>query len=226
MARSRWAARCASSPSSRASRRSSGQVHVVGLRHRAWLFNELVEGVVNVPLVPDTLALRASAFYEFDDGYFDKGLGPETAPPTAILTHVGSMKYYGGQIALRFEPLRDSPSPRGSCTSGPTQDGVPVRLRHGQQSRAARGLQSQSGRHRQMVAGEPHDQLHGAVRQLRVLDRLLRSQDLRDRGRHRRDAVLPRHCQPDCEPHHARKGPAALRAGSPLFLHVLRDPCS
>lgn len=82
-----------------------GQVHVLGSDTDHGSFNQLVEGVVNVPVVPDTLALRASAFYEFDDGYFDKGLGPETAPPTAILTHVGSMKYYGGQIALRFEPV-------------------------------------------------------------------------------------------------------------------------
>lgn len=82
-----------------------GQVHVLGSDTDHGSFNQLVEGVVNVPVVPDTLALRASAFYEFDDGYFDKGLGPESAPPTAILTHVGSMKYYGGQIALRFEPV-------------------------------------------------------------------------------------------------------------------------
>src|SRR5437879_3481603 len=82
-----------------------GEVHVLGSDTEHGSFNQLVEGVVNVPLVPDMLALRASAFYEFDDGYFDKGLGPETAPPTATLRHLGSMKYYGGQIALRFEPV-------------------------------------------------------------------------------------------------------------------------
>ena len=82
-----------------------GEVHVLGSDTDHGSFNQLVEGVVNVPLVADTLALRASAFYEFDDGYFDKGLGPEGAPPTATLTHLGSMKYYGGQIALRFEPV-------------------------------------------------------------------------------------------------------------------------
>src|SRR6201997_447311 len=76
----------------------AGQVHVLGSGTDHGSFNQLAEGVVNVPLVPDTLALRASAFYEFDDGYFDKGLGPEGAPPTSTLTHVGSMKYYGGQI--------------------------------------------------------------------------------------------------------------------------------
>jgi iron complex outermembrane recepter protein len=82
-----------------------GQVHVLGSGTDHGSFNQVVEGVVNVPLVPDRLAMRASAFYEFDDGYFDKGLGPENAPPTSTLNHVGSMKYYGGQISLRFEPV-------------------------------------------------------------------------------------------------------------------------
>jgi iron complex outermembrane receptor protein len=85
----------------------TGQVHVSGSGTDHGSFNRLAEGVVNIPLVSDTLALRASAFYEFDDGYFDKGLGPENAPPTSIITHLGSMKYYGGQIALRFQPLSE-----------------------------------------------------------------------------------------------------------------------
>ena len=82
-----------------------GQAHVSGSGTNHGSFNQLVEGAVNVPLVPDALAMRASAFYEFDDGYFDKGLGPESSPPTATVNHVGSMKYFGGQIALRYEPV-------------------------------------------------------------------------------------------------------------------------
>src|SRR6266853_3282367 len=82
----------------------AGQVHVLGSGTDHGSFNQVVEGIVNVPLVPDALALRASAFYDFDDGYFDKGLGPENVPPTSTLSHVGSMKYYGAQISLRFEP--------------------------------------------------------------------------------------------------------------------------
>jgi outer membrane receptor protein involved in Fe transport len=82
-----------------------GQVHALGSDTQHGSLNYLMEGVVNAPVVADKVALRASAFYEFDDGYFDKGLGPEAAPPTTTLTHVGSMKYYGGQIALRFEPV-------------------------------------------------------------------------------------------------------------------------
>jgi len=83
----------------------SGQVHVgtSDTQHGSW--NQLVEGDVNVPLVSDVLALRASAFYQFDDGYFDKAIGPEAAPPTNVLHDIGSMKYYGGQIAMRFQPI-------------------------------------------------------------------------------------------------------------------------
>lgn len=102
-----------------------GQAHIVGSGTDHGSFNQVVEGVVNVPLAPDTLALRASAFYEFDDGYFDKGLGPEGAPPTATLTHVGSMKYYGGQIALRFEPVSGLSFTPRIMYQKTTQDGSP-----------------------------------------------------------------------------------------------------
>src|SRR5260370_38492835 len=105
-----------------------GQVHVFGSDIDHGSFNQLVEGVVNVPLVSDTLALRASAFYEFDDGYFDKGLGPETGPPTATLTHLGSMKYYGGQIALRFGPAAGLALTPPVIYPRPNQDGSPYAL--------------------------------------------------------------------------------------------------
>jgi iron complex outermembrane recepter protein len=82
-----------------------GQVHLLGSHTQHGSFNEIVEGVINTPLVADTLALRASAFYQFDDGWFNKALGPENAQPTDTLTHVGSLRYYGGQVALRYEPV-------------------------------------------------------------------------------------------------------------------------
>jgi outer membrane receptor protein involved in Fe transport len=71
--------------------------------HGSW--NQLAEGDVNLPLVDHRLSLRASGFYQFDSGWFTKWLGPETAPPASVLTDVGSLKYYGGQLALRYEPL-------------------------------------------------------------------------------------------------------------------------
>lgn len=69
-------------------------------------FNELTEGDVNVPLVANVLALRASGYYQSDSGYFDRGIGPdESAPPVYIVHDVGGEKYYGASLALRFEPI-------------------------------------------------------------------------------------------------------------------------
>src|ERR1700748_1048698 len=45
----------------------TGQVHVGGSWTEHGGFNNLEEGVVNIPLVSDTLAVRMSAFHQFDD---------------------------------------------------------------------------------------------------------------------------------------------------------------
>jgi len=83
----------------------SAQLHSSGsyTDHGSW--NELVEGDVNLPL-SSTLAFRASGFYQSDSGWFDKWIGPESAPPEQVLQDVGSMTYYGGQVALKFEPVQ------------------------------------------------------------------------------------------------------------------------
>lgn len=103
----------------------NGQVHVGAsdTKHGSW--NQLVEGDVNVPLVSHVLALRASAFYQFDDGYFDKAVGPEPGPATTVLHDVGSMKYYGGQIALRFEPVEGLAFTPRIMYQRTDQDGAP-----------------------------------------------------------------------------------------------------
>jgi outer membrane receptor protein involved in Fe transport len=82
----------------------SAQVHSSGsyTQHGSW--NELAEGEVNLP-VSSILAFRASGFYQSDSGWFDKWIGPESGPPNQILHDVGSMTYYGGQVALKFEPV-------------------------------------------------------------------------------------------------------------------------
>src|ERR1700683_3738354 len=50
----------------------SGPMHVgtPGTEHGS--LNGLTEGDVNLPLIDNTLAVRASGFYQFDSGYFDK----------------------------------------------------------------------------------------------------------------------------------------------------------
>jgi len=103
----------------------TGQVHVGGSWTDHGGFNNIEEGVVNIPLVADTLAVRASAFHQFDDGWFDKQIGPFDAPPTETLTKVGSMRYYGGSIAIRWQPMSElSITPR-IMYQRTEQDGVP-----------------------------------------------------------------------------------------------------
>jgi iron complex outermembrane recepter protein len=103
----------------------TGQVHVGGSWTEHGGFNNIEEGVVNIPLVTDTLAVRMSAFQQFDDGYFNKDVGPYSAPPTGTLTQVGSMRYYGGQIAIRWQPMSElSITPR-IMYQRTEQDGVP-----------------------------------------------------------------------------------------------------
>ncbi len=106
----------------------SGQMHVgtSGTEHGSQ--NGLVEGDVNLPLIDNTLAVRASGFYQFDSGYFDKGLGPEDAPPTSVLHHIGSLEYYGGQVALRWEPTEGLAITPRVMYQQTVEDGVPYAL--------------------------------------------------------------------------------------------------
>ena len=89
------------------SRGVTGQVHVGGSWTEHGGFNNLEEGVVNIPLAADTLAVRMSAFHQFDDGYFNKDIGPYGAPPTGTLEKLGSMRYYGGSVAIRYQPMSE-----------------------------------------------------------------------------------------------------------------------
>jgi iron complex outermembrane recepter protein len=91
----------------------SGQVHssIADTDHGSW--DQLVEGEVNIPLVSNVLAFRASGFYQFDSGFFDKWTGENAeqdpgfaSEPTTTLNNVGSLTYWGGQFALRFEPVQ------------------------------------------------------------------------------------------------------------------------
>jgi outer membrane receptor protein involved in Fe transport len=69
--------------------------------------NYLADGSINVPLVEGKIGLRATAFYQFDEGVFDKAIGPLSAPATSLRKNVDDLSAAGGQIALRFEPASD-----------------------------------------------------------------------------------------------------------------------
>ena len=106
----------------------SGQVHVGTSDTDHGSLNEIAEGDVNLPLADNILAVRASGFYQFDSGYFDKGLGPESAPPTSVLHDIGSMEYYGGQVALKWEPMEGLAITPRVMYQETVEDGVPYAL--------------------------------------------------------------------------------------------------
>ncbi|MEQ8693155.1 MAG: TonB-dependent receptor, partial [Pseudomonadales bacterium] len=66
--------------------------------------NYTADGAVNIPMIDDTLLARISAFYNYEEGFFDKGLGPRSAPPTEVRNNIDDLTAQGGQIALRWEP--------------------------------------------------------------------------------------------------------------------------
>ncbi|MDP9095427.1 MAG: TonB-dependent receptor plug domain-containing protein, partial [Pseudomonadota bacterium] len=79
-----------------------------------------VDGAFNVPLIQDTLALRAVLFYQRDAGYFKRrylsnpadvaNLPPLSSPatlgglPTTTTDDVGRVDSYGGAISLAIKP--------------------------------------------------------------------------------------------------------------------------
>ena len=81
-------------------------------------FNYIVDGSTNLPL-SETVALRLTAYYQDQQGIFDRVVGPSIAPgvvvtagtagaiagdaPTTI-ENVDDRRTFGGQVALRWQP--------------------------------------------------------------------------------------------------------------------------
>ena len=71
-----------------------------------------LSGTVNVPLIQDELALKASAFSAYKPGVFTREYGYPTTPgfivppsqPTGEETHVGSDTELGGMLSLTYTP--------------------------------------------------------------------------------------------------------------------------
>ena len=154
----------------------SAQLHSSGsyTQHGSW--NELVEGDVNLPL-SSTLAFRASGFYQFDSGWFDKWIGPEAGPPKQILQDVGSMTYYGGQVALKFEPVQDLSIVPRILFQETDEVGDPYATYYASNLVQREVFDITEGGTDRWVAREPHHQLQGAVRLVCLLDRRLRPQN-------------------------------------------------
>lgn len=80
--------------------------------------NTKVEGVVNIPLIEDTLALRAVAFRHENEGYVRNVAGDDPALQSAAATfgasnlavnkdHVGTTRYSGGRVSVLWQPIAD-----------------------------------------------------------------------------------------------------------------------
>jgi len=71
--------------------------------------NANVNGVLNVPLIKDTVALRVSAYYRDDDGYIDRyPISPvnylAADPDAAKKDNVNTYKTYGARVAMLIKP--------------------------------------------------------------------------------------------------------------------------
>ena len=161
-----------------------------------------------------------AAFYQFDSGYFDKDVGPYNAPPTKTISDIGSMKYSGGQIALKFEPIEGLSFTPRIMYQQTVQDGVPYALYDSRQSDAAPGLRHRRGRHRQMVAGE----LHGQRERCRSATSYPRPPT--SSARRSRPRTIPTFCrstwpsESDPESDHARDRSAEVRPGNSLCILI------
>ncbi len=77
--------------------------------------NNSIDGVLNVPLVTDKLAIRAVAFRHFNEGYVRNNAGSDPAMQAAASAsgatglainkdHVGDTEYVGGRVSALWQP--------------------------------------------------------------------------------------------------------------------------
>jgi iron complex outermembrane recepter protein len=77
--------------------------------------NYAVDGIVNIPLIQDRLALRVTGFYDYEAGYFKRTwcTDPTTAGVTCFplsttgrsgTSNVAAIDNYGGSVSLTFKP--------------------------------------------------------------------------------------------------------------------------
>jgi iron complex outermembrane receptor protein len=71
-------------------------------------FNQEVDGLLNVPLIPGDVALRAMAFERDYDGYIDRyPTNPQNylaVEPGPVVDNINTERTYGGRVALEVRP--------------------------------------------------------------------------------------------------------------------------
>ncbi|WP_082006414.1 TonB-dependent receptor [Sphingomonas sp. ERG5] len=86
----------------------SGSGHgIISSTHRGNVNNTL-DGSVNIPLVTDTLGIRAFGFWDYQSGVFTRVPSADAPAQFSRRNNVGSTQRYGGAIAARLQFLDDA----------------------------------------------------------------------------------------------------------------------
>lgn len=80
----------------------SGQVHGIGSLVKEGGWNGSADVGINVPVVKDQLALRASLFYDRQSGVFDRVASAGAPTNFGINKNVDGSRQYGGQVSARL----------------------------------------------------------------------------------------------------------------------------
>jgi iron complex outermembrane recepter protein len=72
-------------------------------------FNRIFDGIINVPLVSDVLAVRATGFYQSWSGYIDRySISPvayqQINPDVPVQRDANTYRLWGGRVSLEYKP--------------------------------------------------------------------------------------------------------------------------
>jgi outer membrane receptor protein involved in Fe transport len=81
---------------------ASGMLNVSGANVSKGDWDGSVSGSINLPL-SSTIAARATAFYDYESGVFDRAAAPTAPVPFAAIKNLDDRKRWGGSLALRME---------------------------------------------------------------------------------------------------------------------------
>jgi len=86
----------------------SGGLHSIGSYTQHGGANGTVDGVINLPVIADKLAIRAFGFWDDQSGLFERAASPDTPAPFASHNGIGSSRRYGGALSARLLLLDDA----------------------------------------------------------------------------------------------------------------------
>lgn len=100
----------------------SGHVRAGTSYTREGDWNAMSDASVNLPLIEDVLAVRASLFYDYQSGIFDRVASPDAPVDFGVNENVDGSRQLGGQLAARLSLMdhRLSLTPRIAFQNGDT----------------------------------------------------------------------------------------------------------